>query len=753
VGTRERRERSDKIDREIQSLFLDALRHSSIPSEAVALSAVGGYGRGELSPGSDIDLLILHDGRSSPEALSVFVNAILYPLWNSLRSVDHSVRTRFETHESASSDVKVALGLLDIRLIAGEAILVEGVARDAQENWIKNFSKYKDSLRQTIQERTEISGELAYLLEPDLKEARGGLRDINTLRAIARSEVVEVALDRVAAAESLLTNVRDSLHTVSGRSRDQLLLTEQDKVAADLDFADADILMFEVARAARAVDYVMDLTWHRIEHPASKKFWRRPKQTALSKGIELVNGELTLESHFDIGSDPGIGLRAAALSAQRGLPLSIEACIAIAENFTDLPRPWPRQSREDLVALIGSGAAMIKVFEALDQEGLIGRWIPEWEHVRFLPQRNVLHHHTVDRHMLETAVKAAALTRSVRRPDLLLVGALFHDIGKGFVGKDHSDYGSELIIPLARRLGFSEKDVATLSLMVQEHLLLSAVATRRDLDDPQTIASVLSRVPDPDSLELLLALSIADGEATGKAAWSTWKATLVQDQVDRCLAAMQGATAAKRTELTEAQIRKMQSRELSIEIRTREEGYEIEIVSPDRVGLLSIVAGVLSISRMDLRSARTRTVDGVAVMTWLVALDVHSPVPESEQLTIILQKALDGELDINAKIEERIRNFRRFPGIPVPPPVVTASNDIATEATILEVRMHDRPGVLYNLTKIISRFGVDIRAAIVATLGAEAFDTLYITDVQGGALSEERAKTLATQIERHILTQ
>ncbi len=753
MGTRERRERSDKIDREIQSLFLDALRDSSIPSEAVALSAVGGYGRGELSPGSDIDLLILHDGRSSPEALSVFVNAILYPLWNSSRSVDHSVRTRFETHESASSDVKVALGLLDIRLIAGEAILVEGVARDAQENWIKNFSKYKDSLRQTIQERTEISGELAYLLEPDLKEARGGLRDINTLRAIARSEVVEVALDRVAAAESLLTNVRDSLHSVSGRSRDQLLLTEQDKVAADLDFADADILMFEVARAARAVDYVMDLTWHRIEHPASKKFWRRPKQTALSKGIELVNGELTLESHFDIGSDPGIGLRAAALSAQRGLPLSIEACIAIAEDFTDLPRPWPRQSREDLVALIGSGAAMIKVFEALDQEGLIGRWIPEWEHVRFLPQRNVLHHHTVDRHMLETAVKAAALTRSVRRPDLLLVGALFHDIGKGFVGKDHSDYGSELIIPLARRLGFSEKDVATLSLMVKEHLLLSAVATRRDLDDPQTIASVLSRVPDPDSLELLHALSIADGEATGKAAWSTWKATLVQDLVDRCLAAMQGATAAKRPELTEAQLRKMQSRELSIEIRTREEGYEIEIVSPDRVGLLSIVAGVLSISRMDLRSARTRTVDGVAVMTWLVALDVHSPVPESEQLTIILQKALDGELDINAKIEERIKNFRRFPGIPVPPPVVTANNDIATEATILEVRMHDRPGVLYNLTKIISRFGVDIRAAIVATLGAEAFDTLYITDVQGGALSEERAKTLATQIERHILTQ
>ena len=156
---------------------------------------------------------------------------------------------------------------------------------------------------------------------------------------------------------------------------------------------------------------------------------------------------------------------------------------------------------------------------------------------------------------------------------------------------------------------------------------------------------------------------------------------------------------------------------------------------------------------MDLRSARTRTFDDIAVMKWLVALDVHAPKPSEDQLLALLQRALDGELDINAKIEERIRNFRRFPGIPVPPPVVSATNDIATNATILEVRMHDQPGILYTITKIISRFGVDIRAAIVATLGAEAFDTLYITDPQGGALSEERAKTLATQIERHILTQ
>jgi len=262
----------------------------------------------------------------------------------------------------------------------------------------------------------------------------------------------------------------------------------------------------------------------------------------------------------------------------------------------------------------------------------------------------------------------------------------------------------------------------------------------------------LALIPDPDSLQLLHALSIADGEATGRTAWTEWKARLVQDLVKKCADAMQGVTPAPTLELTEAQLRKHRSRELSVEVRTREEGYEIEIVSPDRVGLLSIVAGVLSISRMDLRSARTRTIDDVAVMTWLVALDVHAPIPQSEQIAEMLQRALDGEIDISAKIEERVRNYRKFPGIPVPPPVVTATNDMATDATIVEVRMHDRPGVLYDTTKSISRFGVDIRAAIVATLGAEAFDTLYVTDVNGGALSEERAKTLASQIERQMLT-
>lgn len=354
--------------------------------------------------------------------------------------------------------------------------------------------------------------------------------------------------------------------------------------------------------------------------------------------------------------------------------------------------------------------------------------------------------------MLETAFRAAALTRKVHRPDLLLVAALFHDIGKGFADKDHSEYGEELIAPLATRMGFPPEDVVTLALMVKHHLLLSSVATRRDLDDPQTIAFVLSHITDANTLELLHALSIADGEATGKTAWSNWKAGLVADLVSRCLAAMQGIAPAPQLELTPEQVKMADSGELVVKISRREENFLIDIVSPDRTGLLSMVAAVLSISRLDVRSARTRTVGSSAVMTWLVALDAYAPEPTEENLHEMLSKAVDREIDLIKKIDERIANFRKYPGIPTPPPVVSAINDVATNATVIEVRMHDKPGVLFNVSRTISKFGVDIRAAIVATLGAEAFDTLYITDLQGNALSEEKAKILANQVENYLLT-
>ena len=752
MGTRERRDRSNKFDHELRVSFLECAEANLKKPKAVSLTAVGGYGRGELSPGSDLDLLILHDGSEKSATLAEFVNAFLYPLWNAKVSLDHSVRTRIETRDMAQEDIRVALGLLDIRLIAGNAELAAAVAADAIEDWRKSQDKYLPKLRKSIQDREVRSGELAFLLEPDLKEARGGLRDINALRAIEMSGAVAVSLARVAESEALLSNVRDVLHADSSKARDQLLLTEQDRVSAAMKYRDADALMLEVAKAARAVDYLMDLTWHRIDSLETKGWFRKSKAQSIEKGLVILNSEVTIEKDYQIAKDPGIGLRAAATASQRGLPLSIDACVLLSENFSPLPSPWPKHALDDLVSLIGAGAPMIRVFEALDQDGLIEKWIPEWSHMRFLPQRNVLHRHTVDRHMLETAVHAAALTRTVNRPDILLVAALFHDIGKGFPGKDHSEYGEVLIRPLAQRLGFDEIDCEKIALLVREHLLLSAVATRRDLEDPATIQFVVEKIKEPETLQLLHALSISDGEATGKSGWSDWKAGLVSNLVYKCLAVMSGVKPASQPDLLPVG---RFTEDLTITILNNEdnrEDIEIEIIATDQTGLLSAVAGLMTISRFNVRSAKTRTTDGVAVMRWIVELDTNAPMPTAEKLTDQLIKALSGELDLGRKIEERIDNYRRYPGIPTPPPVVFAANDLATNATIIEVRMHDRPGILFSVARAISRFGVDIKSAIVSTLGAEAFDTLYVTDLSGQPLTGERAQLLATKVENILIT-
>jgi [protein-PII] uridylyltransferase len=721
-------------------------------SDDVAIAAVGGFGRGELSPGSDLDILILHRGTLSEEELSSFVNKILYPLWDKKIKVDHSVRTRSEVREAAEADLKVILGLLDIRLVCGSAALVADVQIDALDEWRKNSKRRLPELEKSLLERHQRAGELAYLLEPDLKEARGGLRDITAIRALEKSGAISIPMERISVAESLLSNVREALHIVSGRDKDKLLFQEQDKVAAHLGFVDADVLMSEVAQAARSVDYLLDSTWYRLAHKGKDgagRFLRKVRSTTLSRDISVANKEVTIDIDADFSLDPTIGLRACAAAAQLGLPMSMDSLerlsVALTSGVTELPNPWPRDARENLVSLIGAGPAMVQIFEALDQEEIIFHWIPEWRAVRSLPQRNVLHRHTVDRHMVETAVQAASLTRKVHRPDLLLFSALFHDIGKG-TEEDHSERGAALIAPLAQRIGFSEQDIKTIQLLVKHHLLLSATATRRDLDDPATITAVADVIPDLQTLELLHALSIADGEATGRAAWTDWKASLVAELVKRVELAITDNTVAQQPELSDNQRAKADSGKLSVAIENRESVYAIEIVIPDSTGILSTVAGVLNLLRLDVRSARTKSVGNSAVMEWIVIPDPHAPVLEEQKLHDEITRALKSRSSLSERIQERIDAYSQLPSIPVPDPVVETFLDAATDATIIEVRSHDRPALLFGIGDSITRSSVDIRSAIVTTLGAEAIDTLYVTEIGGGPLTPERAEEVAMRL-------
>jgi [protein-PII] uridylyltransferase len=749
MGTRERRSRSNESDQLISQLF----RESGADSSEVAIAAVGSYGRGELSPGSDLDIVIIHSGIYQPAQLTEIVNAILYPLWDRKVKVDHSVRTKSEVKAALTEDLKVIMGLLDIRLIIGDPDLVADVQSMALSQWREESDRYLPILRETLDERYNRNGELAYLLEPDLKESRGGLRDITALRAMNASGALTLPMERISQAESILSRVREALHTVSGRDKDRLLFTEQDKVAAILNYHDADALMSEVAQSARAVDYLMQMAWYQYQHRGKDglgRFLRKVRSTTIAPGISISNREVVIDPLFDMNSDPVIGLRAAASAAQLGLRLSFDSLRSYADALDagrgKLAEPWPREAREYLIALIGAGPAMVGIFEALDQEEILFHWIPEWRGVRSLPQRNVLHRHTVDRHMVETAVSAAALTREVHRPDLLLFTALFHDIGKG-TEEDHSLRGEKLIQPLAARIGFNSKDIEIIQTLIRHHLLLSATATRRDLDDPATISAVVEAIPTVGELELLHALSIADGEATGRAAWSDWKASLVAELVRKTKLALTDNTLTPQPDLSVEQIARAQLGELYVDIEDRGNVYAIEIIAPDKTGLLSIVSGVLNILRLDVRSARTKTIESAAVMEWLVIPDPHAPELTKENLIRELNRAFEVESKLAERIRSRIETYSQMPTIPVPAPIVETFLDAATDATIIEVRSHDRPALLFSIGDTVRKCNIDIKSAIVTTLGAEAIDTLYVTEVGGGALTSTRAAEVASRIE------
>ncbi|MFM8894817.1 MAG: HD domain-containing protein, partial [Actinomycetales bacterium] len=365
-------------------------------------------------------------------------------------------------------------------------------------------------------------GDLATTLEPDLKEAYGGLREATVLRAITASWLADVPHAGWEQGVNTLLDARDALHLATGRGGNVLLLQEQDAVAARLGLADADALLRAVYAAARTLGYASDAAWHRAERSRRRptrlgmRALRRsgPTRVPLAEGVVVQEGEVVLASDAQPAADPILVLRAAAAAAQAGLPLAPHAVMRLAQEAGPIPVPWSAAALDAFVSLLGAGPSLVSIWEGLDQAGLIEAFIPGWSTVRSAPQRNAVHRFTVDRHLVETAVQASSLTRTVDRPDLLLISALLHDFGKAR-GGDHSVIGADLAAGLTARMGLWEADSRTVVRLVRHHLLLADVATRRDLQYPVTIAMVSEQVQDPVTLDLLAALTQADSLATG----------------------------------------------------------------------------------------------------------------------------------------------------------------------------------------------------------------------------------------------
>ncbi|MEW1922441.1 [protein-PII] uridylyltransferase [Streptomyces sp. NPDC088360] len=761
-----------------------------------SLVAVGGYGRGELSPRSDLDLLLLHDGSADAGEVAALADRIWYPIWDLGLALDHSVRTPVEARKTAGEDLKVQLGLLDARHVVGDLGLTAGLRTAVLADWRNLAPKRLPELRELCEERAERQGELSYLLEPDLKEARGGLRDATALRAVAASWLADAPREGLSEARRRLLDVRDALHLTTGRATDRLALQEQDQVAAELGLLDADTLLRQVYEAARTVSYASDVTWREVSRVLRSRSVRprlramlgggkgaAAERSPLAEGVVEQDGEVVLARAARPERDPVLPLRAAAAAAQAGLPLSLHAVRRMAATVRPLPTPWPAEAREQLVTLLGAGRPTVEVWEALEAEGLITRLLPDWERVRCRPQRNAVHTWTVDRHLVETAVQASELTRRVGRPDLLLVAGLLHDIGKGWPG-DHSVAGEIIARDVAARIGFDRGDVAVLATLVRHHLLLIETATRRDLDDPATVRSVADAVGSVGTLELLHALTEADALATGPAAWSTWRGSLVADLVKRVGAVLSGEEpeavedAAPTAEQERLAVEAFRTGGPVLALRAQTEGaagaggeeasggpeplgVELIIAVPDQPGVLSAVAGVLAVHRLAVRTAELRGVglpsgleDSVLLLNWRVAAEYGS-LPQAARLRSDLVRALDGSLDIAARLAERDAAYPRRRGTVAPPPRVTVASAGSRLATVIEVRAQDAPGLLHRIGRALESAGVVVRSAHVSTLGANAVDAFYVTEAGVGAgsptpLSGERAAGVARAVEEGL---
>ena len=716
------------------------------PVDGVALVAVGGYGRGELCPGSDIDLVLLH-GRRARDVQSV-AEAVWYPLWDSRLKVGHAVRTVKEALALASGDLETATSLLDVRLVAGDPDLAAELSQRACAQWQARSGKWLATLAASVLDRHEAAGEVAFLLEPDLKEGRGGLRDVHALRWAEAAHRILLPGDdaTLEAAHEVLLAARVELQRRTGKASDRLLLQEQDGVAEALGDRDADGLMGRVAAAARTVAWTSDETWERIGSSLRGPSGRvAAADRSLGPGLVLREGAVELAPGADPAADPTIVLRAAAAAASHsGTRLGRSTLDRLAEAAPAPGDPWPDEARAALVQLLASGRPAIPVLEALDQKGLLVRTVPEWEPVRHRPQRNAYHRFTVDRHLCEAAAEAASHAGRVDRPDLLVLGAWLHDLGKGYAGvaghpEDHSVAGADVVESLTTRMGFPPADVAMLVAMVRHHLLLADAATRRDLEDAATVEAVAEAVGDTATLELLHALTEADSAATGPAAWSSWKKGLVDALVNRVEAVLAGQEPASSRFPAPAHLalaaRAREAGEVMIDAR----GPSMTVAAPDRPGLFCRVAGTLAVHGLDVLAARAWSgEDGVAVEDFRVGA-VAGGEPRWDAVETDLRRALSGRLSLEARLAERARAYAGRARLAAAVPTrteVTVTNDASTTSTVVEVRAPDRVGTLYRITRALADLELDIRHAKVSTLGPEVVDVFYVVGASGSKITD-----------------
>ena len=783
---------------EIVDGYLRDLFGASQPPEGAALVALGGFGRGMLSPGSDLDLLILHDGTSAP-AVEGLAERLLYPLWDVGLRVGHAVRSPDECVD-ASTRLDVATAMLDGRLLAGDAsVWVEAHAR-VLEPVRTDPRGFAARLVEDRGARRDRYGSMSSLLEPDVKEGTGGLRDVQSLRWLELaigSPLEEAGILRPAErhavddAEEVLVRVRSALHLETGRGSDRLVLEQQPPIAAGMGFVDepglpaVDGLMRTVFEHGRQLEHVVTSAFDRYQ--------RGPTQVP------------------EVEQTPEGILRAfVAVVRERGV-MPAGALDAMTQDAVPADVAWTDDVREGFLELIRSGPHAAGALETLDRIGLLERYLPAWGDVRCRPQRDPYHRSSVDVHLLESLAGAARLldepggdplaaevAEDIDDRDALLLAALLHDIGKNGEGA-HVPVGARVSGEMLAHMGVTGPTAELALFLVSQHLLLSDTATRRDLEDEDLVHGLAATIGDAAHLAALSMLTIADAEATGPLAWTPWRAALVRELVGKVRRVLErgdvepgaaerlarGADDIRRAlegedrDEVERFIERMPRSYVTsvpsdrvaahfglvarpmgaLEVRTaafegsRPGTYALAVAAADRAGLLSMIAGALTLAGLSILTAQVFTTDdGVAVDLFEVEGAFEAEIGEERWREVrgTLRRAIDGRLSL----DHRVRAKRaHYPGPSREVPVrVTVDDDASDFSTVVEVGAPDRMGLLFDVTCALAELELDVHLAKVATYGGRVVDSFYVRDPLGRKVEDrdridEVERTLRARLE------
>jgi [protein-PII] uridylyltransferase len=833
-GTRCAEQLSTQQDAIIQALFALACKAVGLqnPDSALSITATGGYGRGTLAPGSDIDLLFIIPDTRRTETDKV-VEFLLYALWDARLKVGHATRTIDECLALVKTDNTIMTSVLEARHICGNRALYDDLIHRFRKGVVQKSAKQfvTEKLAERDQRHSKY-GESRYAVEPDIKDGKGGLRDLQTLFWIAKfifnaqslNELVEkgvftrTELSRFQKCEDFLWAVRCHLHFLSKRGEDKITFDRQTELAERLGYKghrglkNVERFMKHYFLIAKDVGNLTRIFCASLEEKhlkdaptltrmISKLLPRGKKTAALPKDFKLESGRIDLVTADAFQNDPVNLIRIFQLSGTTGAEIHPDALQEIQRNLRRIDEPLRQNAEANALFLdcIDSVGDPETVLRAMNESGVLGRFVPEFGKIVAMMQFNMYHHFTVDEHLLRTVgvlrgieagslaedhPLAASIFATVTSRRALYVAALFHDIAKGR-DEDHSIAGERIARELCPRLGLSAADTETVAWLIRHHLLMSETAQMRDLNDFKTILDFSNIVQSPERLKLLVILTVADIRAVGPGVWNGWKGQLLRTlyaeaepvltgghtavtRRDRVLGA-QALFLSKFPNVGEDEKQKLLQRHydaywltVPVDEQLRHHALmqnaaprdvttdvksdaftaitEISIYAPDHPRLLATITGACAAANANIIGAQIfTTTDGMALDTILLQREFTDEADEKRRALRVadtITKALRGQLRLREALAQAKKPEYRVESFEVEPRVII-DNTSSNKHTVIEINGRDRVGLLHHLTDALFQLNLNIASAHVTTYGEKIIDVFYVTDLTGAKIENE----------------